>query len=91
VLKGTDDGCTVRRISAGEIEAAVMDQVRESWLGKFGQFDKWLSCLTAAMLPQIRSEHDEADTTDAQPGFQGEGGAGGDQGRENAGGTCQAV
>ena len=28
VLKGTDDGCTVRRISAGEIEAAVMDQVR---------------------------------------------------------------
>jgi site-specific DNA recombinase len=29
VLKGTDDGCTVRRISAGEIEAAVMDQVRE--------------------------------------------------------------
>jgi hypothetical protein len=28
VLKGTDDDCTVRRISAGEIEAAVMDQVR---------------------------------------------------------------
>jgi DNA invertase Pin-like site-specific DNA recombinase len=28
VLKGTDDGCTVRRISAGEIEVAVMDQVR---------------------------------------------------------------
>jgi DNA invertase Pin-like site-specific DNA recombinase len=28
VLKGTDDGGTVRRISAGEIEAAVMDQVR---------------------------------------------------------------
>ena len=28
VLKGTDDGCTVRRISAGEIEAAVIDQVR---------------------------------------------------------------
>ena len=28
MLKGTDDGCTVRRISAGEIEAAVMDQVR---------------------------------------------------------------
>jgi site-specific DNA recombinase len=28
VLKGTDDGCTVRRISAGEIEAAVMEQVR---------------------------------------------------------------
>ena len=28
VLKGTDDGCLVRRISAGEIEAAVIDQVR---------------------------------------------------------------
>jgi DNA invertase Pin-like site-specific DNA recombinase len=28
VLKGTDEDCTVRRISAGEIEAAVMDQVR---------------------------------------------------------------
>ena len=28
VRKGTDDGCTVRRISAGEVEAAVMDQVR---------------------------------------------------------------
>jgi len=28
VLKGTDDGCTVRRISAGEIDGAVMDQVR---------------------------------------------------------------
>jgi hypothetical protein len=28
VLKGTDDGCVVRRISAGEIETAVLDQVR---------------------------------------------------------------
>jgi hypothetical protein len=28
VLKGIDDGCTVRRISAGEIESAVVDQVR---------------------------------------------------------------
>ena len=28
VLKGTDVGCTIRRISAGEIEATVMDQVR---------------------------------------------------------------
>jgi site-specific DNA recombinase len=28
VLKATDDACAVRRISAGEIEAAVMDQVR---------------------------------------------------------------
>lgn len=28
VLKGTDDNCEVRRVSAGEIEAAVMDQIR---------------------------------------------------------------
>jgi DNA invertase Pin-like site-specific DNA recombinase len=28
VLKGTDDGCIVRRISAGQIETAVIDQVR---------------------------------------------------------------
>ena len=28
VLKGTDDGCLVRRIAAAEIEGAVMDQVR---------------------------------------------------------------
>ena len=28
VLKGTDDGCLVRRIAAGEIETAVIDQVR---------------------------------------------------------------
>ena len=28
VLKGTDDGCVVRRVPAGEIETAVIDQVR---------------------------------------------------------------
>ena len=28
VLKGTDDACEVRRVSAGEIDAAVMDQIR---------------------------------------------------------------
>jgi hypothetical protein len=28
VLKGADEGCLVRRISAGEIEAAVIDQMR---------------------------------------------------------------
>ncbi len=48
-------------------------------LGKSGRPDWRISCLTAAMLPRIRSEHDEANTTDAQPGIQGEGGAGCDQ------------
>ena len=28
VLKGTDDGCVIRRVSAGEIETAVIEQVR---------------------------------------------------------------
>jgi hypothetical protein len=50
------------------------------WLGKFGQVDNWLSCLTAAMLPRTRREHDEANETDPQPWLQGEGSAGGDQG-----------
>ena len=55
-------------------------QRTERWLGKFGQPVRWISCLTAAMLPRIRSEHDETHTADAQPGLQGKGGSGGDQG-----------
>ena len=39
------------------------------WLGKFEQPDRWISCLKAARLQRIRSEHDEANTTDAQLGF----------------------
>lgn len=46
----------------------------QRWLGKFEQPDRWISCLTAARLQRISSELDEANTTDAQPGFQGEGG-----------------
>jgi len=63
----------------------------ERWPGKFGQCDRWISCLTAAMLPRIRSEHDETHTADTQPRLQGEGGSGGDQGREDACRTGQAV
>jgi hypothetical protein len=36
----------------------------ESWLGNFGHWDKWVFCLTVAMLPRIRSEHDEAAEVD---------------------------
>ena len=36
----------------------------KKWFGKFGQIDNWLSCLAAAMLPRIRSEHNEANTPD---------------------------
>jgi hypothetical protein len=50
--------------------------IAKKWLGKFGQIDNWLSCLTAAMLPHIRSEHDEANTPDTQPRLQGKGGLG---------------
>ena len=32
--------------------------LRERWLGNFGLSDKWISCLTAAKLPRIRSEND---------------------------------
>lgn len=49
VLQGTSDGCTVRRIPAGEIEAAVLDQVRAllrqpevvvgTWKAARGQID----------------------------------------------------
>jgi len=48
------------------------------WLRKFGQIDNWLSCLTAAILPRIRSEHDEANTPDTQPRLQGKGRATGE-------------
>ena len=37
----------------------------ERWLGKFGQRDRWIFCLTAAMLPRIRRAHDEANPPDA--------------------------
>ena len=39
--------------------------VDQRWLGKSGQSDKWISCLTAAKLPGIRSENDEANAADA--------------------------
>ena len=45
----------------------------------------------AAKLPRIRREHDEANPPDAQPRLQGEGGAGRDQGREDAGGVGEDV
>ena len=38
---------------------------RERWLGKLGQPDKWISCLTAAILPPTRREHDGANPPDA--------------------------
>ncbi len=41
------------------------NRLPQRWLGKFGQPDKWISWLTAAMLPPTRSEHDEAKPPDA--------------------------
>ena len=34
------------------------------WLGKFGQSDEWIFCLTAAKVPRIRSDDDETSTAD---------------------------
>ena len=64
---------------------------RQRWLAKFGQADKWKICLRAARVPHIRSDNGETSTTDAQSGFQGEGGAGCHQGREDAGRVGAAV
>src|SRR3954453_24238732 len=63
----------------------------EWWLGKFGQTDKWKICLRAARMPHIRSDNGETSTSDAQSGFQGEGGPGCHQGREDAGRPGAAV
>ena len=64
---------------------------RQRWLAKFGQVDKWNFCLRAARMPRIRSDHDETSTPDTCTGFQGQGGAGRHQGREDAGRSGSAV
>jgi hypothetical protein len=63
----------------------------ERWSAKFGQADKWNFCLRAARMPRIRSEYDQANPTDPRPVLQGQGGAGRDQGREDAGRTGAAI
>ena len=42
-------------------------------------------------MPRIRSEYDQANPTDPRPVLQGQGGAGSDQGREDAGRTGAAI
>jgi len=44
--------------------ATTMD-LRERWLAKFGQVDKWNFCLRAARVPRFRSDHDETSSPDA--------------------------
>jgi CRP-like cAMP-binding protein len=63
----------------------------QRWPAKFGQADKWKICLRAARMPPIRSDNGKTRTTDAQSGFQGEGGTGCHQGREDAGRAGAAV
>jgi 2-polyprenyl-6-methoxyphenol hydroxylase-like FAD-dependent oxidoreductase len=63
----------------------------QRWPAKFGQFVKWKSCLRAARVPRIRSDDDKTHTPDACRGFQGQSGAGGHQGREDAGRIGAAV
>ncbi|MGH7158552.1 MAG: ISAs1 family transposase, partial [Acetobacteraceae bacterium] len=43
---------------------------RQRWPGESGQCDKWIFCLSAARMPQVRREDVEASTPDPQPGFQ---------------------
>ena len=66
-------------------------QAAQRWLAKFGQADKWKICLRAARVPRIRSDNGKTGTSDAQSGFQGEGGTGCHQGREDAGRAGAAV
>jgi len=61
------------------------DGTHERWPGEFGRVAKWIFCLSAARMPRIRSNNDEASTPEPQPGFQGEGGIGSHQGREDIG------
>jgi hypothetical protein len=44
----------------------------KSWQGKYGQSAEWASCLTAAKLPRIRHERDEAQEPKPQFRLQGE-------------------
>ena len=57
----------------------------ERWPGKTGQCDKWIFCLTAAIVPHDRRTDEQATTPEPQPGIQGEGGIGCREGREDAG------
>ena len=79
------------QLQEGAADGSVRKPGEEMWLEKFGQSDKWISCLPAAMLPRIRSDPDEANPPDAQSRLQGEGGVGGHQGREDTGRIGQAV
>src|SRR5208337_3423660 len=56
----------------------------QRWPGKSAHGDKWKICLNAARIPRIRRAYDEANTPESRPGFQGKGGRGRDQGREDA-------
>ena len=57
----------------------------ERWPGKTAHGDKWIFCLTAAIVPHDRRANEQTTTPEPQPGFQSEGGLGCRQGREDAG------
>jgi monovalent cation/hydrogen antiporter len=73
------------------LQGTTLAPLIQRWLAEFGQGDKWRVCLKAAMMPRIRSAHDEADPPDAQSGLQSKGGVGRHQGREDAGRVGAAV
>ncbi|MCX7371147.1 MAG: hypothetical protein NTW56_01690 [Alphaproteobacteria bacterium] len=60
-----DPAQMARAFALNAIGPALLMKHFQRWLGKFGQPDEWISCLTAAKVPWIRSEHDEANPPDA--------------------------
>jgi transposase len=62
----------------------MLNAVQERWPWKFGQIDKWKICLRAARMPRNRRYHDETRTPDPHTRFQGQGGIGCHQRREDA-------
>jgi hypothetical protein len=64
---------------------------RQRWPGKTGQWDKWIFCLTAAIVPHDRRSDEQTTPPEPQPGIQGEGGIGCREGREDAGRVGAAV
>ncbi len=77
--------CTILTGGKDCSDMALFGELKERWPGEFRQAVKWIFCLSAARMPRIRSKNDEASTPEPQPGFQGKGGVGRHQGREDAG------
>jgi hypothetical protein len=63
------------------------EQLDQRWPRESGQSAKWSFRLNAARMPRIRRDHGQANETEPHSGVQGKSGAGGFEGREDAGGA----